>query len=137
MAGAGFAVDGIHLLLGPADRQTRLDVAALSGTATRGTTGGDVAGGAGQIGAVPLLLSHAAGTWRVANGALSIDGTLGVADAGKPARFQPLAAHAVRLTLAGGRIDATGALYEPTRNVKVADVAIHHDLGGRGGGRPI
>ena len=127
--GTGVAIDGVHLLLGPADRQTRLDIASLSGTVAGGVIAGSFTGGAGQIGAVPLLLSNAAGHWRVAGCALSLTGTLAVADAGTPARFEPLAAHDVTLSLADGKIAAAGVLYEPTKNVKVAEVAIRHDLG--------
>ncbi|WP_375393465.1 YdbH domain-containing protein [uncultured Sphingomonas sp.] len=128
MAGAGFAVDGVHALLGPSDRQTQLDFGQLSGTATGGRVAGRFAGGAGTIANVPLALSAAAGDWRFAGGVLSLRGTLGVADVDEDARFKPLSARGVVLTLANGRIDATGALHEPTRGVKVADVAIRHDL---------
>ncbi|WP_174285998.1 YdbH domain-containing protein [Sphingomonas bacterium] len=128
MAGGGFAVDGVHALLGPSDRRTQLDFGQLSGTATGGGVAGRFAGGAGTIADVPLALSAAAGDWRIAGKVLSLRGTLGVADVDKDARFKPLSARGVVLTLANGRIDATGTLYEPTRGVKVADVAIRHDL---------
>ena len=128
IAGGDVAVTGVHLLLGPAARRTRLDIAHLSGTAAGGRMVGTVAGGAGQIANVPLLLGDAVGGWRFAGGVLALDGTLGVADAGKDARFKPLVARDVALTLANGRIAAAGVLYEPTRGVKVADVAIRHDL---------
>ena len=133
IADAGFAMDGVHLALGPPGHLTRLDIATLAGTGSGAGIAGTFAGGSGAIANVPLLLRDATGGWRFAGGALALTGTLGVADAGTPARFKPLAARGVTLTLAGGRIDASGALYEPTRGVKVADVAIRHDLGAGAG----
>ena len=133
IADPGVAIEGLRLALGPPDHLTRLDIATLAGTGTGAGIAGTFAGGSGAIANVPLLLRDATGGWRFAGGSLSLTGALGVADAGTPARFKPLAARGVMLTLAGGRIDATGALYEPTRGVKVADVAIRHDLGGGAG----
>eukprot|EP01037_Dinobryon_pediforme_P046258 gene46258-59405_t len=52
-----------------------------------------------------------------------------VADSATDARFKPLAARSVALTLADNRIAARGTLFEPSKSVKIADVAIAHDLG--------
>ncbi|MBM3927423.1 MAG: hypothetical protein FJ335_03045, partial [Sphingomonadales bacterium] len=43
-------------------------------------------------------------------------------------RFEPQASEDVALTLVGNRIDATGTLIHPQKRVRVADVAIAHDL---------
>ena len=88
IADAGFAIDGVHLALGPPDHLTRLDIATLAGTGTSGGIAGTFAGGSGAIANVPLLLREATGNWRFAGGALSVTGTLGVADGGAPTRFQ-------------------------------------------------
>lgn len=129
----GFVLAGVSARLGPADRQTRLDFAKLDGRATGSGLGGNFAGGGGQIANVPLALSAADGHWRFAGGKLALDGALNVGDTAPSPRFKPLAAQHVALTLAGGRIAATGTLVEPTKQVKVADLTIAHDLGDASG----
>ena len=124
-----FAVTGLGVRLGSAERITRLDVATLTGSYGSDGLTGSFAGTAGQIGNVPLLLSGADGTWRFAARKLTLDGALAVADAAPDPRFKPLAARSVALTLIDNRIAATGSLFEPTHTVKVAEVAIAHDLG--------
>lgn len=132
LADRRFAVEGARVRLGSPDRETRLDIARLDGS-VGGSIGGTFLGSAGQIGRVPLLLSNAAGRWGIANGALTLDGTMMVADAATDARFRPLAVRGVALRLARGRIDASGALFEPTVGRKVADVRLVHNLSaGRG-----
>jgi hypothetical protein len=123
------AAHDVALRLGPDDRQTRLDLGAIGGRAVAGGWRGDVAGAGGRIGAVPLLLSQAAGRWRFASGALTLDGALRVADADAASpRFNPLQARDVTLRLANGRIAAIGTLTEPLGGAPVAAVAIAHDL---------
>ena len=123
-----FAIRGASVRLGAADRVTQLEVSTLGGGFGSAGAKGTFAGAAGQIGAVPLLLSGAAGDWRFANGALSLGGALQVADSADPARFKPLAARDVSLTLAQSRIVANGTLFEPMGSVKISDVRIVHDL---------
>ncbi|PTS89911.1 hypothetical protein DBR17_02430, partial [Sphingomonas sp. HMWF008] len=125
-----FALSDIAVRLGDETRRSRLDVVTLGGSF--GSTGlqGRFGGASGQIGNVPLLLSGADGSWRFAAGKLALDGALTVADSATAPRFNPLAARAVTLTLVDNRIAASGTLFEPTHSVKVADVAIAHDLGG-------
>jgi hypothetical protein len=123
-----FALSDVRSRLGSADRATRLDFAGFDGRVVGAGVAGRFGGGSGQIGAVPLLLSNAAGGWRFAGGVLAVDGAMQVADAAASARFQPLAARSVSLTLARGVIEAKGELVEPTRGVKVADVDIRHLL---------
>ena len=130
----GFTLSNAATRIGSPDRVTRLDFAAIDGRLTAGAVTGTFAGGAGQIANVPLLLADAAGDWTLRNGALRVTGALGISDAEAVApRFKPLVAHDVALSLIDGRIAATGTLYEPTRQVKIADVTISHDLG-RGSG---
>ncbi|WP_353203228.1 YdbH domain-containing protein [Sphingomonas sp.] len=124
-----FAVTGLGVQLGSAERITRLDVATLRGSFGSDGLNGSFAGAGGHIGNVPLLLSGADGTWRFAASKLTLDGALAVADAAPDPRFKPLAARSVALTLIDNRIAATGTLFEPTHTVKVAEVSIAHDLG--------
>uniref|UniRef100_UPI0035CB0040 intermembrane phospholipid transport protein YdbH family protein n=1 Tax=uncultured Sphingomonas sp. TaxID=158754 RepID=UPI0035CB0040 len=128
LSAARFAIAGLGVRLGPPERPTRLELASLDGGFGTGGASGVFAGAGGQIGAVPLLLSGAAGQWRFADGKLALGGTLTVADTASDPRFKPLAARDVGLTLAGNRIAASGALFEPASNVKVADVTLAHDL---------
>ncbi len=128
LADRDFAIEGIEARLGGPQRMSRLAIGTLAGRLTpAGLTGSFVRAG-GQIGVVPLLMSDAVGDWRLADGALSLTGALAVADTAAPARFQPMAARAVTLRLAGNRIDARGTLHEPTTGTRVATVVIRHDL---------
>lgn len=122
-----FDLSDVAVRIGTADRLTRLDVARLDGGFGK-ALGGTFGGADGQIGAVPLALSDAAGTWRLAGGKLELAGALTVSDTAADPRFKPLAARAVVLTLADSRITATGVLVVPDHDVKVADVTIAHDL---------
>src|SRR3546814_3410144 len=76
---------------------------------------GTLEGGAGRIGNVPLLMSDAAGSWRFANGKLSVQGGLQVADTAVPSRFNPLLSKDFALDFNGQRITALGTLIEPDR----------------------
>ena len=129
----GFALADVSATLGPAERQTRLAFATLDGRVTSGGLGGSFAGGGGQIANVPLALSAVAGQWRFAGGKLAANGALSVGDTAASARFKPLAAQDVVLTLAGGKITTTGMLVEPTGHGKIAEVSIVHDLGDASG----
>ena len=134
LAVSGIAVGGLAVTLGQPDAQTRLDVATLAGTASGGGFAGTFADASGQIGHVPLLLSGAAGDWRVAGGALTLNGALTVADADPTPRFLPLAGRDVALRLAGGRIEATGTLRETKSEALVSNIVIRHDLATGTGG---
>lgn len=133
LAGNRFTIAQVAARLGQGDSVSRLDIATLDGTIAGGGVAGGYAGAGGQIGRVPLLLSDAAGDWRLADGRLTLGGTLMVADAAPEPRFEPLAGDEVVLTLAGNDIRASGVLRHPEKRVKVADVEIEHDLGGGAG----
>ena len=133
LGSGGFALSGVQARIGSPERVTRLDFARLHGTFGANGIAGGFAGGEGQIANVPLLLGAAAGDWRLADGDLALTGAMTVADADAQPRFQPLAARDVALRLSGGAITARGTLFEPTRDVKVADVTLGHDLS-RGAG---
>ncbi|WP_447407088.1 hypothetical protein, partial [Clostridium perfringens] len=68
----GFAIAGLATRLGSADRVTRIDVAQLTGQLDGSGIAGQFSGGAGQIGAVPLLLGEAAGDWTFRGGRLAL-----------------------------------------------------------------
>ena len=133
LADRDISLTGVEARLGSPERATRLSVGSLSGRLGAEGLGGRFSQAGGQIGAVPLVMSEAAGQWRFGNGVLTLDGGLTVSDAAAPARFQPMAARGVTLWLADNRIAAGGMLHEPTTGTKVADVAIRHDLGGGSG----
>jgi hypothetical protein len=122
-----FVLDRLAVRLGTPERLTRLDIATLDGSYASGL-GGKFDDAGGQIGAVPLILSQAAGTWRMDKGRLLVGGALTVADAAHDPRFHQLAGRDVLLTLANSRIAATGKLTTTDGAVKVADVAIAHNL---------
>ncbi|WP_445191992.1 intermembrane phospholipid transport protein YdbH family protein [Sphingomonas sp. Tas61C01] len=128
LADRGIAVRGVAARIGAPDRVTRLDFGIVSATVAGGAVAGKFTGGGGQIANVPLLLGTAAGDWTLERGVLALTGAMTVSDAAAVPRFQPLAAEAVSLRLKDGAIAAAGTLFEPSRRVKVADVAIDHRL---------
>lgn len=129
----GFIATGMKARIGQVGQQTRLDFATLDGGFRAGGLSGAFSGGAGRIGAVPLLLGEAAGRWRFAGTALDVNGGLTVSDAAPAPRFRPLVGSDVTLRLAAGVITAGGVLREPKKGVKVADVTIRHALGSGAG----
>lgn len=129
----GFALETVAVKLGPADKQTRLDFAALDGRIAKGGVAGSFSGGGGQIANVPLVMSKADGTWRFVGGVLDVTGGLTVADAADKPRFNPLVSDNVALKLANNVITASGTLANPASGAKVTDVTLAHDLG-RGAG---
>ncbi len=130
---SGFTLTTVAASIGAADRATRIDVGRLAGRFAGGMAGGTFAGAGGRIGTVPLVLSDAAGDWRLAEGRLTLGGRLAVSDTQTPARFKPLRAESVAFTLAGGAITANASLHEPASGVRVADVTIVHALGSGAG----
>ena len=124
----GFALSDVKARLGSADSLTRIDAARITGKVSGGTVAGTFAGGAGQIGNVPLAMSDAAGDWRLAGGVLDLKGALKVADTAQSPRFQPLASDDFQLRLAGSDITAGGTLAMPDAGVKVTDVSLAHNL---------
>jgi len=132
----GFTVARLGVRLGPAGRVNRLDVAGLTGRFGRGGAAGQFDGLSGDLANVPLLVSEGAGGWRLRGGDLTLEGRLAIADRRQPPRFHPLAGEDFRLTLAGNRIHATGALVHPASRTRVALATIDHDLAG-GAGRAI
>ncbi|PAX09404.1 YdbH domain-containing protein [Sphingomonas lenta] len=132
LAGRGFTLRDVAARLGSPGRVTRIDVGRLQGRISGGAVAGTFAGTGGRIANVPLLLSDAAGEWRLAGGVLTLGGATTVTDA-EQRRFEPLLSPDVAFRLADNRIWMTGTLVEPTTRTEVADVRIAHDLpSGRG-----
>ncbi len=128
IASGGFTADALAVRLGGADRVTRLNIGQLSGTTVRGGAAGQFAGTSGQIGNVPILVSEAGGEWRFVDGVLQLDGRLRAADAADDPRFAPIVSEDFRLNLADNRIVAGGTACNPQTGIKIADIAIRHDL---------
>jgi len=133
---SGFRLSGVAARLGAPERVTRIDVGTLTGQLAGSTVVGEFEGAGGQIGNVPLLLSEAAGEWRLAKSVLTLGGRLRVADSATQPRFKPLTSGDVVMTLAGNRIDARGTLTTPKNGATVAVATIVHDLS-RGTGHAV
>lgn len=128
LADRRFAASAVAVRIGTAERMTSLDFGAVEGGPRGKGLAGTFARGGGQIANVPLVMSAAAGNWSVAGERLALVGEMAVADTAAESRFAPLAAREVKLALLGGAISVTGTLATPVAGVKVADVAIAHDL---------
>lgn len=123
-----FALDGLGVRLGPAQQLSVLDLGALTGRVNGGAASGQFAGGSGRIGAVPLNMDGASGTWQIQNSILSLKARVGVSDQQAAPRFQPLVSNDFALKLADGRITATGMLSEQQTGANVSRVDIAHTL---------
>lgn len=125
----GLQVDGLSARLGQGDTPSELAIASLTGRIVGGGITGRYARAGGRIGVVPLLMSEAAGDWRLNAGVLSLDGGLTVSDARTESpRFLPLPVRDIAFRLANGRIVASGQLRGPDGVVRVADLTLAHDL---------
>jgi hypothetical protein len=123
----GFTMRDVTARLGRPERVTRIDVGRLDGRIEGGMVAGRFAEAGGRIANVPLLLSDAAGAWRLAGGVLTLGGASTVSDA-TARRFEPLRSEDIAFRLEGGRIAVTGSLVEPATRATVARVRIGHEL---------
>ena len=128
VANGGFGVDGLAVRLANGAEPTLLDVPKLSGSFSGGRASGRYSGGSGRIGAVPLLLSEAAGDWAFANGAFTTKAALKIADAAPDYRFNPVRSNDFALRLVNGRITGGGMLIAPKSGISLAQVSITHSL---------
>jgi translocation and assembly module TamB len=120
-----FAAAQFAMRLGRSESPVVIEAARLEG----GYSGSGTFGGASAtIGRVPLLLSEAGGTWRMADGGVAIAGGLTLSDRADPPKFYPLRSDDVRFTLADDMIRATGSLRHPASGTRVSDVTITHRL---------
>ena len=126
IVGKVFSFDRLGMRLGKPASPVVFDAARLNGSFVGAGISGKFTGASATIGNVPLLLSDAAGDWRVHNGDLSVDSDLTVSDRDPNPRFYPLKGDNVHFTLAGDYVRATGALRH--EGTLVSDVAIEHKL---------
>ncbi len=138
-AATGFAWPGalvarqVDATLGAGESASRFTISQLSGQLGKNLSG-RFAGAAARLGAVPLDILDATGSWRYADGQLSLgEGAFWLEDRLVDDRFRPVVARGARLTLAGNRIAAFAALREPSSDRVVTEASIAHDLtSGRG-----
>ncbi|MEQ7874580.1 YdbH domain-containing protein [Sphingomonas sp. ASV193] len=123
-----FALAATEMRLGKPDKPVVIDAAALNGTITATGVAGRFSGAKGVVGAVPIMVSEAAGRFGYARGTLTVDTAGTVSDRVDPSRFYPLKSNDLHLTLAGDWVRATGTLLQPSSGIKVTDVAIAHRL---------
>ena len=124
-----FAVDSLGVKLGPPDRLSLLDVAALTGRFGEGHAQGKFSGASGAIGNVPLKMSEGSGAWQFANSKLMLQGGLRVSDGlATDPRFNPLFVDRFSLQFASNIILASGTAREPKTLAQVAELAIRHEL---------
>ncbi len=128
IASGAFSGQGVDVRIGAGPSPVILRASTLAGRFSSGTLGGQFAAGSARIGSVPFDMSELDGTWSYSGGALDVRGAMRVADTAADARFNPLRADDVRLTLKANRITAGGRLRHPVRGEAFATVAIGHDL---------
>lgn len=137
IASGAFSGQGVDVRIGAGPSPVILRASTLAGRAASGTLGGQFAAGSARIGSVPFDMSELDGTWSYSGGALDVRGAMRVADTAADARFNPLRADDVRLTLKANRITAGGRLRHPVRGEAFATVAIGHDLGSGAGSADV
>ncbi|PEQ13436.1 C4-dicarboxylate ABC transporter [Novosphingobium sp. PC22D] len=118
----------LEVALGPAATASHFRIADL-----RARLGDDIAGTFERsdvtLAAVPLDILEAAGTWRYADGVLTLgEGSFRLEDREQVDRFKPLIARDASLRLADNRIDAEALLREPQSDRQVVRATIRHDL---------
>lgn len=124
------AARSIAVALGPAPTASRFAISNLEARlGGGGPIGGRFAGADVRLGAVPLDLREASGSWRYAGGALELDeGAFRLVDRQGDARFEPLVARGGNLRLKDNVITAAAALRNPESDRVVTNVALVHDL---------
>lgn len=126
-----FVLGGVAARIGAPGNAVQMSAATLTASLA-GAIGGEFAGGAARIDAVPLDIAALGGRWAYAEGVVTVgEGAFTLSDrpAEGLARFAPLAATGAGLRLADNRITADAALRHPGSQRIIANVAITHDLG--------
>ncbi|MDE1468378.1 intermembrane phospholipid transport protein YdbH family protein [Aurantiacibacter sp. D1-12] len=131
----GFAYPGalaardMQIGLGPQESGQNFVISDLRANLFAQDIGGEFSGVDVFLGAVPLDVLEASGTWRYADSRLEIDEVrFMLEDREEVDRFQPLYARGASLTLADNRITADALLRHPGSDSVVSDVTIAHDL---------
>ncbi len=129
--------DDVSMTIGNGSSAVRIGAGRLTLSTTGVGLGGQFSEAKAQIGTVPFNFDRLAGAWRFADRRLIIDGRMDVSDLQaigvngqqrSAARFEPMVIPEARLTLADGRIDATGVLMAAESGVAIADVTLTHAL---------
>ena len=129
----GLYARAVRVLLGPGESGTQITLSDLKAVVGR-EIAGTFAGTDLRIGAVPFDLVDAGGNWRLAGGALEVDGaTFRLEDRAQVDRFEPLRATGAQLSLRNNRIVSNAVLQEPESGRDVARVTLAHDLADRRG----
>ncbi|MFC4255459.1 hypothetical protein GRI97_08470 [Altererythrobacter xixiisoli] len=130
----GFAWPGamtarqVDVALGPVDAPTSFVIEDLRAQLGK-DIGGRFAGAEVRLAAVPLDLLGAGGSWRYADGRLSLtEGVFRVEDRAETDRFEPVIARDAVLELADNRITAQALLREPRGDTPLARLDIAHNL---------
>ncbi|MEY4238720.1 MAG: hypothetical protein RL339_1321, partial [Pseudomonadota bacterium] len=133
-AAVGFAWPGrlaarqVDVTLGQVSAANRISIATLTGRLGDDLSG-QFAGAEARLAAVPLDLLGGSGTWRYADGKLTLgEGAFRLEDRPVDDRFRPLLARAATLTLENNRIAAFAVLREPASDRIVTAATIAHDL---------
>src|SRR3712207_815967 len=113
LSGQQFSFNDVAMRLGRAESPIVFDAARFGGSFAGGGTSGTFSGARSTIGNVPLLLTDAAGRWRVHSGGLTINGGMQVSDRAENARFYAMRTDDVSLPMAGDFIRANGTLRHP------------------------
>jgi translocation and assembly module TamB len=124
----GFTASDVKVEAGKTDAITHFDIDKIDGRLNPKGLSGSLSGVAGQIANVPLLIDSASGTWTYRNGAIGLEGALGISDAAQVDRFLPLKVPSVLVDYVKGTITATGGMFEPTTGIKVAEADIRHSI---------
>ncbi|GMM93044.1 YdbH domain-containing protein [Qipengyuania sp. MTN3-11] len=135
----GFAYPGVmtaralDVTLGPADTANRFTISNLDAR-----LGSDISGRFADadvtLDAVPLDIRETSGTWRYADGVLTLaDGEFRLFDREESDRFEPLIARDASLTLQDNVITAFAELRHPESDRIVTSADIRHDLATGGG----
>lgn len=123
-----FAATGVSVRMGVADAQSELDIDRLAANFVTGGVDGEFSGAEGALAAVPVRLGGSSGDWRFLGGILTLNGDAEVTS-NDPARlFEPLILRDMALRLENSLITMSGELREPDHDVRVASIALDHNL---------
>lgn len=128
LADSALRARGMEIRIGRNEAPVILYAGSLQGRAERRGIAGKFDKGSARIGTVPLDFQGMAGSWRFADGRLDVDGGLRVADTQADSRFNPVRSDDSKISLADGRLTATGHLRHPVRGKPFARVDVVHAL---------
>jgi hypothetical protein len=119
---------GLAVELGEGVNSTKFSADRV--TAQAGSSGwhGELFGGSGRIGTVPLAMSAIAGPWRWDDDGLTLDGGLTVTDTIAPERFTTMTIGGATLRYADNLIVARGVIRNPASPTPLANLTLAHRL---------